>query len=124
MANPLPFLKRIAVFVRDRGACVYCGATYQNGARLSVDHVISRKRGGSDEYDNLVCACLACNKDKAHFGLRAYIVELEDRGQDTKGLEERVNAARHTAIFWPAVRISAALYRDQNKLPIDDDSDD
>ena len=124
MANSLPLRKRIAVFVRDRGTCVYCGATYQSGARLSVDHVVSRKRHGGDEYTNLVCACIACNKDKAHFGLKAYLVELQDRGRDTTGMEERVNAARLATIFWPAVEVALALYRDQTKTPIDDDSDD
>ena len=29
-----------------------------------VDHIISRKHGGSDELDNLAFACVACNRYK------------------------------------------------------------
>lgn len=42
---------------RDGRACRYCRAT----KRLSVDHVVPRKQGGSDDPENLVIACLSCN---------------------------------------------------------------
>lgn len=42
------------------GPCVYCGTWVAN----SVDHVVPRSRGGTDEPDNLVSACYACNFDK------------------------------------------------------------
>lgn len=112
---------RVAVFVRDRAQCVYCGAAYQWGARLSVDHVISRKRGGSDDYTNLVCACLPCNKDKAHFSLGAYLFELKDRGQDTTGIEARVDAARQAPIDWAAVERASAELKLQARMAKDDD---
>ena len=117
----LPLGVRVAVFVRDKARCVYCGATYQNGARLSVDHVISRKRGGSDLYDNLVCACLTCNKDKAHFSLGAYLYELRDRGQDTAGIAERVEAQRLSPIDWAAVERASAELKLQARMARDED---
>lgn len=121
----LPLGTRIAVFVRDRGACVFCGATYQNGAQLSVDHVQSRKRGGSNMLTNLVTACLPCNKDKAHFSLKAYLVELEDRGQILAGedakIVARVNAACMAKIDWAAVKRAAAELKRQAEETEDDD---
>jgi hypothetical protein len=37
------------------GPCVYCGSIYAD----TVDHVIPRSRGGTDDQANLVSACLA-----------------------------------------------------------------
>lgn len=39
--------------------CFYCG-----GPGGSADHLVPRSRGGLDRLDNLVPACLACNKAK------------------------------------------------------------
>ena len=40
--------------------CVYClGRT-----KLSLDHIISRSKGGADTGDNLVVACIQCNSSK------------------------------------------------------------
>jgi hypothetical protein len=121
MSTSVPLAKRIAVFVRDRGACVYCGARYQDGAHLTVDHVVSRKRGGGDEYENLVTACLPCNQDKAHFGMKAYVVELQDRGRDTTGLAERVEAACLAPIDWVAVKRASDELKAMAKAAEDDD---
>ncbi len=53
-------LTRKAVFARDGGRCVYCGAT-----ATSLDHVVPRSRGGAHAWDNVVSACGRCNHVKA-----------------------------------------------------------
>ena len=53
-------LTRKAVFARDGGRCVYCGA-----AATSLDHVLPRSRGGEHTWDNVVSACARCNHVKA-----------------------------------------------------------
>ena len=53
-------LTRKAVFARDGGRCVYCGA-----AATSLDHVVPRSRGGEHSWDNVVSACGRCNHVKA-----------------------------------------------------------
>ena len=53
-------LTRKAVFARDAGRCVYCGA-----AASSIDHVVPRSRGGTHTWDNVVAACSRCNHAKA-----------------------------------------------------------
>lgn len=53
-------LSREAIYQRDNHCCVYCGA----GDNLSLDHVIPRSRGGSDDPENLVTACRPCNSSK------------------------------------------------------------
>ena len=57
--GPVPLTRR-AVFARDDGRCVYCGA-----AATSIDHVVPRSRGGRHEWDNVVSACRRCNHVKA-----------------------------------------------------------
>jgi len=55
-------LTRLEVFHRDRYTCQYCGKeTHQ----LTFDHVIPRYRGGEHIWDNVVSACIRCNRRKA-----------------------------------------------------------
>jgi len=54
-------LSKQNVIKRDRGVCQYCGSTEGS---MTVDHVIPRTLGGNDGWDNLVCACAACNNKK------------------------------------------------------------
>jgi 5-methylcytosine-specific restriction endonuclease McrA len=60
-----PPLTRRAVFARDGGRCVYCGAP-----AASLDHVVPRSRGGPHTWDNVVSACRRCNhiKGDRHIG--------------------------------------------------------
>lgn len=57
---------------RDGGKCRYCGrqvAINPNGANscddATRDHLIPKRRGGTDAQANIVLACYACNKAKA-----------------------------------------------------------
>lgn len=52
---------RNAIYTRDGNKCQYCGAT----RRLTIDHVIPRSKGGTDDWDNLVVACSSCNVKKS-----------------------------------------------------------
>ncbi|MDZ7618434.1 MAG: HNH endonuclease [Patescibacteria group bacterium] len=53
-------LNRRAVLARDGHVCQYCGRRLPTH-QLSIDHVIPRSRGGQTAWENVVCACLACN---------------------------------------------------------------
>ncbi|HIC88544.1 MAG TPA: HNH endonuclease, partial [Anaerolineae bacterium] len=56
-------LSRRTVLARDNYTCQYCGA--QPGkTRLTLDHVIPRVRGGETTWENLVTACVSCNRRK------------------------------------------------------------
>jgi len=71
---------RFSVFKRDSFACRYCGATAPN-VQLHVDHVIPVADGGSDDFDNLVTACAACNFGKGARNLADdERIALKDRG--------------------------------------------
>jgi len=56
-------LNRRNLFARDRNKCQYCGRLFPT-SELSIDHVIPRRHGGPDTWENLVCACIKCNSRK------------------------------------------------------------
>lgn len=56
----VPFSKR-NVLIRDAFCCAYCG---QKSSRLTVDHIIPRSRGGSNDFENCVASCKCCNNRK------------------------------------------------------------
>lgn len=48
--------------------CGYCGIREADaGAKLTIDHFQPRSQGGSDETDNLVYCCHACNEFKGDY---------------------------------------------------------
>ena len=55
-------LTRLEVFNRDHYTCQYCGKETRH---LTLDHVIPRHRGGQQTWENVVGACIACNRRKA-----------------------------------------------------------
>ena len=63
--DPAPALTNTALFARDRHLCLYCGQHYTR-AELTRDHVQPGSRGGRDEWENVVSACLACNLRKGN----------------------------------------------------------
>lgn len=53
--------KRLAIYLRDGLACVWCGQAVEDGVKLTLDHVICHVDGGSNHESNLVTACHGCN---------------------------------------------------------------
>lgn len=56
--------KRLAIYLRDGCACAYCGASIENGAQLTLDHVVAHSKGGTNEHTNLITCCKRCNDSK------------------------------------------------------------
>jgi hypothetical protein len=57
--------KRLAIYLRDGLACVWCGQAVEDGIKLTLDHIIPDVDGGENGADNLVCACHGCNSRRA-----------------------------------------------------------
>ena len=61
-----PFAKRKLskkeIFLRDRHTCQYCGLRTHD---LTLDHVIPRRQEGAHTWENVVSACIPCNRRKA-----------------------------------------------------------
>ena len=50
---------RARVLARDSHTCGYCGAE-----ATTVDHIIAKANGGTDEQSNLIACCTPCNSIK------------------------------------------------------------
>lgn len=65
--SPLTEEEGLAILMRDRFRCHYCGldgASFDNAMTLTVDFVVPRAEGGTKEPSNLVTACRTCNRIK------------------------------------------------------------
>ena len=60
--RPRRRLTRLEVLNRDRYTCQYCG---REGRQLTLDHVEPRHQGGQHTWENVVSACVPCNRHKA-----------------------------------------------------------
>lgn len=79
---------RFEVFKRDEFRCVYCGSTPNEGV-LHVDHVVAVANGGTDDPENLVTACEACNLGKSSVPL-----ERRPPPRDPEALAEQADQIR------------------------------
>lgn len=58
-----PKFCRRSILLRDHFQCQYCGGRFES-ADLTFDHVIPRSRGGQTVWENILSACVECNKTK------------------------------------------------------------
>jgi 5-methylcytosine-specific restriction endonuclease McrA len=63
--TPRVNFSRANVLARDRSSCQYCGQRFPS-AELTYDHVIPRSQGGRTTWENIVMACVDCNRAKAN----------------------------------------------------------
>jgi hypothetical protein len=64
--------KRLAIYLRDGCACVWCGAKVEEGTQLTLDHVIPHSEGGPNDDWNLVTACKRCNDSRGARSAREF----------------------------------------------------
>lgn len=59
------------VYKMFQGHCAYCGCAirYED---MQVDHIIAKRRGGTDEIGNLFPACRSCNHYKSTQSIEAF----------------------------------------------------
>jgi 5-methylcytosine-specific restriction endonuclease McrA len=88
-------LTRKAVFARDGGRCVYCGA-----AATSLDHVVPKSRGGPHTWENVVSACSRCNHVKADRGIAELGWHLRRVPTVPSGVAWRIVGARAVDPSW------------------------
>lgn len=67
--------KRLALYMRDHCACLYCGKGIEEEVIMTLDHV--KHRGGNDA-SNLVTACMDCNTTKSWRSLTTFLLEVEN----------------------------------------------
>jgi len=58
----VPFSRK-NILTRDEFVCQYCGREFSSGD-LTVDHIIPKVQGGSNQWTNVVACCRMCNMKK------------------------------------------------------------
>lgn len=69
---------RLAIMIRDDFLCGYCGANVEDGASLTLDHIVARINGGSNKPSNLITCCSKCNVEKLDKPLTTFLFEKFD----------------------------------------------
>ena len=65
MTNDISPETRLIVANRANHVCEYCLVAEEDAYfKFQVEHIISRKHGGSSEIENLALACVYCNRHK------------------------------------------------------------
>jgi 5-methylcytosine-specific restriction endonuclease McrA len=86
---------RLAIYLRDGLACVYCGHAVEEGAQLSLDHVKPHSCGGSNSPANLVTCCSRCNSSRGDRPVATFAVAVSEYTQaDADAIIRRVRNAR------------------------------
>jgi hypothetical protein len=101
---------RFDVFKRDGFSCAYCGRKPPE-VTLEVDHIIPIAGGGTDNTENLVTACVDCNRGKGAVPLDrepSAIPSLAERTELIREREEQLRAY-HDALAEQADRRDAQL---------------
>jgi hypothetical protein len=65
--------KRLAIYLRDGLACVYCGDGVEDHIILTLDHLIPHSRHGTNATWNLVTCCEHCNKSRGNRSLKSWL---------------------------------------------------
>jgi hypothetical protein len=91
--------RRLGLYLRDGLACVWCGATIESGATLTLDHIVPYANGGGtwgnggNENTNLVTACKRCNSSRGRRSIEAFARAIGgDRAEDILGHIETTRA--------------------------------
>jgi 5-methylcytosine-specific restriction endonuclease McrA len=90
--TPISKKIRFEIFKRDGFRCVYCGAVPSETVLLECDHIKPVGEGGSNEADNLVTACGACNSGKGATPLSSVPQSLEEKAAQVAEREAQIRA--------------------------------
>ena len=62
---------RFWILNRDGFKCIYCGRGVEDGAKLEIEHIVPKSKGGKEKESNLATACFECNRGKFDVLLKA-----------------------------------------------------
>ena len=65
--------KRLSIYLRDGLSCCYCGHSIEDGAQLTLDHLVPRSAGGNNRADNLITSCFRCNSARGDRDVKEFV---------------------------------------------------
>ncbi len=57
-------LKNNIAKIQNPDVCWYCGRKVEDPKELTIDHIIPRSKGGTNDMDNIFMVCKGCNSSK------------------------------------------------------------
>ena len=91
--------RRLAIYLRDGLACVYCGIGIEEEAQLTLDHVVPHSKNGKNDTLNLVTACKRCNSARGNRSVLGFCKAVgEYLNTDHKAIYNRIQNARKRVI--------------------------
>jgi len=109
--------KRLAIYLRDGLACVWCSVGVEQGVSLTLDHVVSRSAGGTHHENNLLTACMSCNARRGDRELIDFAAVMTCR--DAEGSPQTVPAKLMVERLDRLRLLPLAPFREQAKALID-----
>ena len=106
---------RERLFKDAAGACIYCGRPVTMET-MELDHIVPRCKGGTGQYDNLVCSCPHCNALKGDKDARDFVDSMPPKKQLSyeNRLAELFMQGKLTARKWDLLDpISEELHTDR-----------
>jgi len=85
--------KRARVYERDRWICVYCTRGHYP-RDLTLDHVVPRSKGGTNDVSNLVTACRSCNSSLQNATYKDLHAWCRRKGLNHRDVLKRIRNAR------------------------------
>lgn len=68
--------KRLAIYLRDGCACAWCGSTVEQGATLTLDHIVCHSKSPNNHESNLVTSCHRCNSSRGTRSIAKFAVAV------------------------------------------------
>jgi 5-methylcytosine-specific restriction endonuclease McrA len=91
--------RRLAIYLRDGLACVYCGVGLEEGVTLSLDHLTPHSQGGSNESSNLVTACRKCNSVRGSRPWRIFTTIVSQYiNKNPESMQQHINRTRKRSV--------------------------
>lgn len=103
--------KRLAIYLRDGLACIWCGEGVEEGAQLSLDHLKPHSKKGCNGESNLVTSCKRCNFSRGDRSVKEFasaVVEYLGEG-DPDEVVARIQ--RHRRRKLPIAEAKALIER-------------
>jgi 5-methylcytosine-specific restriction endonuclease McrA len=93
--------KKAYLLERENYCCIYCGI-HASQAKMEIEHVIPRSRGGTDSLNNLVLSCETCNQAKGSQDVKTFLkgkLSILKRVKKHLGISYK-DAAHMNSIRW------------------------
>ena len=92
--------KKAYLLERENYCCIYCGI-HASKAKMQIEHVIPKSKGGTDSLNNLVLSCETCNQAKGSQDVKSF---LKGKPSVLKRVKEHLGANYKDAAHMNSIR--------------------